>query len=56
MDGCIFDVANTGDPSFAQFAANALLDTAKDRLLQELGKKLPVPPLPVPVRIPGIRL
>jgi hypothetical protein len=56
MDGCIFDVANTGDASFAESAANALLDTAKDRLLQELGNKIPVPSLPVPVRIPGIRL
>jgi hypothetical protein len=56
MDGCIFDVGQTGDASFAQSAANALLDTAKDRLLQELGNKIPVPPLPVPVRIPRIRL
>ncbi len=54
MDGCIFDVGQTGDASFAQSAANALLDTAKDRLLQELGNKIPVP-LPVPVRIPRIR-
>lgn len=56
MDGCIFDVGQTGDASFAESAANALLDTAKDRLLQELKDKVPVPPLPVPVRIPGIRL
>jgi len=55
MDGCIFDVANTGDASFAQSAANALLDTAKDRLLQQLRNKVPVPPVPVPFKIPGIR-
>ncbi|WP_041779865.1 hypothetical protein [Allocoleopsis franciscana] len=57
MDGCIFDVGQTGDASFAKSAANALLDTAKDRLLQELGNKIPVPPLPVPggIKIPGIR-
>jgi hypothetical protein len=42
-------------PVLPKKAANALLDTAKDRLLQELGNKIPVPPLPVPLRIPGIR-
>lgn len=50
MDGCIFDVANTGDASFAESAANALLDTAKDRLLQQLRNKIPS----VPIRIPGL--
>lgn len=55
MDGCIFDVGQTGDASFAQSAANALLDTAKDRLLQELTNKIPVPAVPVPFKIPGLR-
>ncbi|NET55279.1 MAG: hypothetical protein F6K47_03515 [Symploca sp. SIO2E6] len=36
MDGCIFDVANTGDASFAESAANGLTDVIKDRVEQEI--------------------
>lgn len=53
MEGCLFDVANTGDASFAKSAANALADAAKDRLVNELRNRIPVS-VPVPVKIPGL--
>ncbi|NEP12468.1 MAG: hypothetical protein F6K14_20130 [Symploca sp. SIO2C1] len=43
MDGCIFDVANTGDASFAESAANALTDIIKERVEQEIRDRIPLP-------------
>ena len=51
MDGCIFDVANTGDASFAESAANALTDIIKDRVEQEIRDRIP---LPGGINIPGL--
>ena len=51
LDGCIFDVANTGDASFAESAANALTDIIKDRVEQEIRDRIP---LPGGINIPGL--
>ncbi|MEB3232723.1 MAG: VWD domain-containing protein [Leptolyngbyaceae bacterium] len=43
LDGCVFDVAFTEEPGFAQAAANALLDEVGDRVLDEIQRRAPVP-------------
>ncbi len=43
MEGCIFDVAATGDNSFAQAAADLVVDTIKDRVEDEIRQRLPIP-------------
>jgi hypothetical protein len=58
LDGCIFDVAATGQPDFANAAANAIADVlvqeATDRLVNELRQQIEEV-LP-PIRIPRPRL
>lgn len=50
MDGCIFDVAATGEPSFANAALSAVgevvVQEATDRLLDEVRDTIPIPGLP----------
>ncbi|MFQ4139136.1 VWD domain-containing protein [Nodosilinea sp. PGN35] len=51
MEGCVFDVAATGQPGFAQAAVNAiattLLDQVQDRVEDEIRRQIPLPfPLP----------
>ncbi|MBD2691374.1 VWD domain-containing protein [Anabaena catenula] len=48
LDGCIFDVANTGEAGFAQAAADAVTGIVKDRVQQEIRNR-------IPVNIPGVR-
>ncbi|MEM9092028.1 MAG: VWD domain-containing protein [Cyanobacteria bacterium P01_F01_bin.53] len=47
MDGCVFDVAATGDAGFANAAlgavANVVVDRATDRLINEIDNRSPVP-------------
>ncbi|NJM47563.1 MAG: hypothetical protein HC860_16505 [Alkalinema sp. RU_4_3] len=43
MDGCIFDVANTGEAGFAQAAANMVVGKVKQRAEQEIRKRIPLP-------------
>jgi uncharacterized Zn-binding protein involved in type VI secretion len=43
MDGCIFDVANTGEAGFAQVAANMVVGKVKQRAEQEIRKRIPLP-------------
>jgi hypothetical protein len=43
MDGCIFDVANTGQAGFAQAAANIVVGKVKQRVEQEIRNRIPVP-------------
>ena len=52
LEGCIFDVGNTGEAGFAQAAANALTNIIKDRVQQEIRDRIPVPG---GIKIPGIR-
>jgi hypothetical protein len=50
MDGCVFDVAATGEPSFANAALAAVGDVVvqelTDRLLDEVRDVIPIPGLP----------
>ena len=45
MDGCVFDVAATGEPSFANAAANAIADVVarevRNRILDEVRNVIP---------------
>jgi hypothetical protein len=54
LEGCVFDVAATGQPDFLAAAANAVVDTlvdeAIDRVIDEVQDELPIP-LPLP-RLP----
>lgn len=43
LEGCIFDVGMTGDNVFAKSAANALVDTFKDELIDRVRDRLPNP-------------
>ncbi|MBD2384873.1 VWD domain-containing protein [Cylindrospermum sp. FACHB-282] len=47
LDGCIFDVANTGEAGFAQAAADAVTGIVKDRVEREIRDR-------IPVKIPGL--
>jgi hypothetical protein len=47
LDGCIFDVANTGEAGFAQAAADAVTGIVKDKVQQEIRNR-------IPVNIPGL--
>lgn len=53
LEGCVFDVAATGEASFAQAAANALtevvLDQVRDRILDQIENTIPIP-----FSIPGL--
>lgn len=50
MDGCVFDVAATGEPSFANAALYAVGDVVvrelRDRILDEVRDVIPIPGLP----------
>ncbi len=50
MDGCVFDVAATGNASFAESAlnavGNAVVRELRDRLLDEIQDIIPIPRLP----------
>ncbi|MCC3406826.1 MAG: VWD domain-containing protein [Microcoleus sp. PH2017_10_PVI_O_A] len=47
LEGCLFDVAATGDSGFASIAANVLKNEVKQRVQQEIRNRVPVPiPLP----------
>jgi len=46
LEGCIFDVANTGESGFAQAAVDILTDEVKKRVEDEVKKR-------IPIRIPG---
>jgi hypothetical protein len=50
MDGCVFDVAATGEPSFANAALSAVgevvVQEVTDRLLDEVRDAVPIPGLP----------
>jgi hypothetical protein len=50
MDGCVFDVAATGETSFANAALNAVGDVVvqelTDRVLDEIRREIPLPGLP----------
>lgn len=47
MDGCVFDVAATGNSSFANAAVNAVanvvVDRVTDRILDEVNEAIPLP-------------
>jgi hypothetical protein len=43
LDGCIFDVANTGEAGFAKAAANMVVGKVKQRAEQEIRKRIPLP-------------
>lgn len=43
LEGCIFDVVNTGEAGFAQAAANAVKNLVKNRVEQEIRNRVPVP-------------
>ncbi|MEO1400457.1 MAG: hypothetical protein AAFV72_04290 [Cyanobacteria bacterium J06635_1] len=47
MDGCIFDVAATGNSSFTNAAlnavANVVVDRVTDRVIDEIQDELPIP-------------
>ncbi|PSN11899.1 hypothetical protein C7293_22460 [filamentous cyanobacterium CCT1] len=47
LEGCVFDVAATGQPDFVQSAANAiattLVDQVQDRVEDEIRRRLPIP-------------
>lgn len=47
LEGCLFDVAASGDVSLANVAANILKNEVKQRVEQEIRNRVPVPiPLP----------
>lgn len=50
LDGCVFDVAATGEPSFATAAANAIANAVvreiTDRVIDEVIDALPIPRFP----------
>jgi hypothetical protein len=50
LDGCVFDVAATGDNSFANAAANAIANAVvqelTDRVIDEVLDNLPIPRFP----------
>lgn len=47
LEGCLFDVAATGDSGFASIAANILKNEVKQRVQQEIRNRIPIPiPLP----------
>jgi von Willebrand factor type D domain len=47
LEGCLFDVAVTGEADFASVAANILKNEVKKRLEQEIRQRIPLPvPLP----------
>jgi hypothetical protein len=51
MEGCVFDVAATGNPDFVQGALSAiattLLDQVQDQVEEEIRRQVPLPfPLP----------
>jgi hypothetical protein len=50
LDGCVFDVAATGDNSFANAAANAIANAVvqelTDRVIDEVLDSLPIPRFP----------
>jgi von Willebrand factor type D domain/Repulsive guidance molecule (RGM) C-terminus len=43
LDGCVFDVANTGESGFAQAAANIVVGQVKQRVEQEIRNRIPIP-------------
>ncbi len=47
LDGCIFDVANTGEAGFAQAAVNTVTNIVKDKVEQEIRNR-------IPVKVPGL--
>ncbi len=49
LEGCIFDVGNTGEGGFAQAALNTVLDEVKNRVEAEIRNRIPIPvPIPLP--------
>lgn len=47
LEGCLFDVAASGDVSLASVAANILKNEVKQRVEQEIRNRIPIPiPLP----------
>ncbi|HIK44263.1 MAG TPA: VWD domain-containing protein [Leptolyngbyaceae cyanobacterium M65_K2018_010] len=57
LEGCVFDVAATGQPGFVQSAVEALastvVDQVEDRVEDELRRRVPRPvPIPGPVPVP----
>ncbi len=47
LEGCLFDVAASGDVSLASVAANILKNEVKQRVEQEIRNRVPIPiPLP----------
>lgn len=50
LEGCLFDVAVTGDVGFASVAANFLKNEIRERLEREIRDRIPVP-VPIP-RLP----
>jgi hypothetical protein len=47
LEGCVFDVAATGQPDFVQSAVNAiatsLVDDVQDRVEDEIRRRVPIP-------------
>ncbi|MCL1472874.1 hypothetical protein [Argonema antarcticum] len=43
LEGCIFDVGSTGEAGFAKAAANAFVDIPKQRLQNEIQRRIPIP-------------
>lgn len=47
LEGCVFDVAATGQPDFVQSAVNAiattLIDQVQDRVEDEIRRRVPFP-------------
>ncbi|MEO1068943.1 MAG: hypothetical protein AAFW95_07455, partial [Cyanobacteria bacterium J06638_6] len=47
LEGCVFDVAATGQPDFVQSAVNAiatsLIDEVQDRIEDEIRRQVPIP-------------
>ncbi|MEB3279499.1 MAG: VWD domain-containing protein [Lyngbya sp.] len=47
LEGCLFDVAVTGETGFARVAANFLKNKVRERVEQEIRNRVPIPvPLP----------
>lgn len=43
LEGCLFDVAVTGDVSFADIAANIIKNKIRERVEQEIQRRVPLP-------------
>ena len=43
LEGCLFDVAASGDVSLASVAANILKNEVKQRVEQEIRNRVPIP-------------